>query len=307
MYADNPHYRRYARMLIDLHRLIADGKVNSPEAYNLREAMEEPEAHLTEAEQLRLNALSGDLSMFHDHEIVDDEAVEKFRGRLFPQLVQDANDGKKWEQLLEVLRSNQPAFTQPSYIAYFRSRAYEELGEFAVAAAFMDEAARREPSEQNYPALAMQLLIRDGRIDEAYRRAKGFVSDSASPARVVLMAAGAITQMSQVSYSPPDLAKTIQAAIQAITAALSRESSAAVRAVGYINLGLLYELVKDNDRAADAFQTVVTRLEPSLLSLSDAIAAKIALLKSGRSDSMEGRMASEKLAGFSYGPLLMAA
>ena len=48
MFADKPQYRQYARMLVDLHALIATGKGNSEEANSLREQMELPEAHLSE-------------------------------------------------------------------------------------------------------------------------------------------------------------------------------------------------------------------------------------------------------------------
>ena len=41
-FADNPDYRKYERLLIDLHHLIADGKGDSDAADAVRDEMDQP-------------------------------------------------------------------------------------------------------------------------------------------------------------------------------------------------------------------------------------------------------------------------
>src|SRR3954447_14587352 len=104
MYSDSRHYREYQQMLVNLHRMIAAGTGDSDEAMDLRERMEQPEAHLSESEMSRLNALSGDLSMIHDREIADPAVVARVTSAELPALLVRAFRRREWDELLALLR-----------------------------------------------------------------------------------------------------------------------------------------------------------------------------------------------------------
>lgn len=170
MFADNVHYREYQRLLVELHALIAAGQNRSPEARKLRDRMELAEANLSEDEIIRLNGLSADLSMTHDREIPDPDVVARVPPQEAPWLIESAFKSGKWEDFLELLRSDASRFLSVDQIAYVRSRAYEALGELAPAVAFMDEAAKRASHNANYRVLALRLLWESKRHQEAIPR-----------------------------------------------------------------------------------------------------------------------------------------
>src|SRR5260221_14303807 len=110
MYADNRHYREYQRMLVKLHMMIAAGDGDSAQAIELRQEMDEPEAHLSEEEAVRLNALSGDLSMTHNREIPDVDVVRRMTAAELPGRLDRAYRGNDWLELLALLRADVSRF-----------------------------------------------------------------------------------------------------------------------------------------------------------------------------------------------------
>jgi hypothetical protein len=101
---------------------------------------------------IRLNALSGDLSMLHDREIPDPDIVGRVPPDEIPRQLIRAQKERDWEKLLALLRTDVSRFLRPEQVAYLRSRAYEALNELAPAVAFMDEAARRVPTSASFRA-----------------------------------------------------------------------------------------------------------------------------------------------------------
>ena len=77
MDSDNKYFREYQQMVVKLHTLIAAGDGDSDFAVEVRQEIAEPEAHLSQEEVVRLNALPGDLSMFHGREIPDPEVIRR--------------------------------------------------------------------------------------------------------------------------------------------------------------------------------------------------------------------------------------
>jgi tetratricopeptide (TPR) repeat protein len=257
MYADNRHYREYQRMLVKLHALIAAGAGDSAQAVELRQEMDEPEAHLSEEEAVRLNALSGDLSMTHDREIPDADVVRRVAAAEIPVRLERAYRGNNWSELLALLRADVSRFLLPEQVAYMRSRAYEALDEMAPAVAFMDEAARRNPANANYPALAMELLLKDQRYSEAYTRAKAYLANSATPNRLVLMAGGVVSRQAQQDNPPQDILAAATQAIDRIERALPGENLPHVLVAALGALGLLAARVGDRSKAESALQRAI--------------------------------------------------
>jgi tetratricopeptide (TPR) repeat protein len=300
MYADNRHYREYQRMLVKLHSLIAQGTGDSAEAIELRQAMEEPEQHLSQEQMVRLNSLSGDLSMMHDREIPDLCVVSRLPPDEIPARLYAAYQRRDWEEVLALLRADVSGFLRPDQVAYMRSRAYEALEELAPAVAFIDEADRRAPGSPNYRALAMQLLWKDARYDEAYDRARSYLTDSATPSRLLLAAAGIVSQRGQQDHVPVDIVPMANRAIERLEGALSSESSPAVLFAAHVASGLLAALVKDGTKAESALTQAIdiqAGTEGQVIARG-LLMAERGLIRGGHIQSTEARNLARQLAHF---------
>lgn len=296
MFADRVQYREYERLLVDLHALIATNRGDDDEAMAVRDRMEQVEADLTDSEILRLNALSGDLSMTHDREIPDLEVVARVPADQLPTLLSEAYQRSDWELFLEYLRAPIP-FLSLGQIAYMRARAYAELGEFAPAVAFMDEAARRNPSNPNFPALALEQLWSDRRYDEAYGRAARYLSEARTPARLVLVAAGIVSRLAKTLFAPPDLAARATAALDRIELAAGEESSPSIRFAGFGTLGLIAAHIGYPDRAARAIERALAMDDVvDRAVLRGLLLEELGAIRGGPTTNLGGQERSRKLA-----------
>lgn len=290
------HYHQYERMLVDLHAMIAAGKGDTDRAMELRERMEALAARLSEAETSRLNALSGDLSMTHDREIPDAQVVASAPAAGVSLMIAEAYEQGRWERLLQLLRADVSSFLKPEQLAYLRSRAYEKLGEWAPAIAFMDEAIRRNGKKVNYQALALELLWSDDRYDEAYSRAKGYLHDAATADRLVLMAAGILSRLAQQDHPPSDLAAVAGNALARIEQAIPVETDPAIRSAAQVSLGLLAEYVGDNFRAGSTLQNALDELDMAQFQTLGMVRLKLEFLRGGNWKTPESRAVSRTLA-----------
>lgn len=298
MYSDHRHYREYQRMLVQLHAMIAAGHGESAEAVRLREDMEEPEGRLSQDEVVRLNALSGDLSIIHDSEIPDPNVVQRVPAAELPMRLVLAYRRADWEELLALLRADVSRFLRPEQIAYMRSRAYEALDELSPAVAFMDEAARRSLASANFRALSMELLWKDEQYEEAYARATHYLADSATPARLVLMAGGIVSRRTQQDHAPADIAAVAAQAIDRLERALPSETAPAILFAGHGALGLIAARVGDQARAEAALKQAIdieARTEMQLTARGLLI-DELDLIRAGRLQSTEERSLARQLA-----------
>ena len=298
MYADNRHYREYQRMLVRLHAMIAGGEEGSKQAAVLRQEMEEPESRLSSDEILRLNALSGDLAMIHGREIPDPDVVRRVPAAEMPDRLRRAFEREDWNEMLTLLRADVSKWWRPDQVAYMRSRAYLALDELAPAIAFMDQAARRNDSHADYPALAMELLWKDQEYDEAYRRAKNYLSNSATPPRLVLRAGTIVSRYAERDHAPIDIDAVVAQAVQRMDHALPQESAAGVLFAGYATLGLLAARMKDRDRAEAAFVKALEFDVPTehWLSARALVIAELEMIQGGELQSPAERALARQLA-----------
>jgi tetratricopeptide (TPR) repeat protein len=298
MYADSRHYREYQRMLVALHALIAAGAGDSDKAVALRQDMEEPEAHLSQQEAVRLNALSGDLSMTHKREIPDPDIVCSVPAAELPHRLARAYQRKNWDELLSLLRADVSSFLRQEQVAYMRARAYEALDELAPAVAFMDEAARLAAANSNFPALAMELLCKDERYDEAYARAKRYLANPSTPSRLVLMAGGIVARQAQQDHVPADITIIAAQAIDHMERAIPNEKSPAILFAGYGALGLLAARVGDQSKAEMVLKNAID-VEASTekqLTARGLLIAELELIRSGLLRSVQERAMARELA-----------
>lgn len=291
MFADHFHYREYQRLLVELHALIAAGKNQSLEARDLRHRMEQVEAHLSEDEIVRLNALSADLSMTHDREIPDPDVAARILAEDVPRLVESSYRSGKWENVLEQLRAGVSHLWRPDQIAYSRSRAYEGLSELAPAVAFMDEAARRAPNNDKYRALALRLLWESKRYQEAYDRARGYLADPTINSRLILMSGGIVAQRSIRPPEPPDLKAVSTRAVSRIRQALGQETSPTLIFAALVAVGLLAVQADDTSSAVDAFRKALeleTTSDEQVTS-SWLLSNELEMVRSGKAKTVEER------------------
>ena len=308
MTANQIHYRQYERLLVDLHLMIASGTGDSDQAMELRERMESTAAHLSESEVSRLDALSGDLSMIHNREIPDAQVVARVPSKDLPLLVANAYQQGVWEEMLQLLRADVSSFLKPEQLAYLRSRAYEKLGEWAPAIAFMDEAVGWNSQNVNYQALAMELLWNDNRYDEAYARAKDYLNAPKISDRLVLMAAGILSRLAQRDHPPSDLATVAQNALARIEQAIPGENDPSIRSAAHVSMGLLAEYVSDDSRATTALQKALDEPNNAQFQAIGVVQVKLDSLRKRKRNTPESRALSRTLAEvYAPGKVLQAA
>lgn len=173
VFADNPHYVEYETRLKELHHLIAEGKGDSDEADEVRDAMDLPYRHLTREEVDRLRGLSADLYM-----LADDEIFERFDGTQeeLRAAIQDAWKKQEWENLLKLLRKG-PNYLSREGLASLRATAYQGLGHLDTALAFEEYAARLNPQDADRKILILDLLYRLNLREEAMVQARSIIAD----------------------------------------------------------------------------------------------------------------------------------
>lgn len=127
-------YTEYAKLILQLHDLIASGKSDTEEAEAVRERMDDFYYHrLTESELKSLSSVSGDLYLLTDEDIyiaTKPEQREEFRKDL-----SFAIKTKNWGKVLDLLRYD--LLISRKLIAYFRARAYREKLPF-IAERFLE-------------------------------------------------------------------------------------------------------------------------------------------------------------------------
>jgi tetratricopeptide (TPR) repeat protein len=301
MFVDNQDYREYQLLLVKLHELIARRQNQSPEARDLRQRMEQIEPQLSEDEIARLNALSADLSMIHGREIPDPDVCARVLPEEVPSLITFAYRDRNWNEVLELLRAGaQLPSLSVDRIAYMRARAYGELGELVPAVAFMDEAARREPTNANYRALALQLLWKSRRYPEAYSRAQDYLADSTSKTRIVLMSGCIVAQQSMKPPEPLDLKTAVATAILRLKQELPQETSPNLAFAGYVALGLLSVQLDDATSAADAFRKAlgVEATSDGQIASIWTLSKELELLRRGEAKTVEERSNAQQLVNF---------
>jgi hypothetical protein len=162
----------------------------------------------------------------------------------------------------------------------------------------MDEAARRATQNENYPALAMELLWADSQFDEAYARAKLFVSEAGARPRIVLMAGGIICRRAHQDDVPRDISAVVTQAIDPLRVAVRNTSEPALLLLGHGVLGLLAAYAGDQAEAETALQnaTAIEAQDARQLAAQTLLAQEIAIIRAGNMQTLEGRSIARNLA-----------
>ena len=174
LFTDNPYFNEYETRLRQLHRLIAEGKGNTEEADEVRDAMDTPWLHLTEAEVARLDGLSADLYMLQNREVFEpSDGRSKIQ---IGQAIYAAVKQEKWKEALVLMRK--PNSIPRAKVATYRVAAYEALGQTDAALMFLRYLITLDPSHPVLKAVELSLLKRTHRLEEAEQKATAYLNDA---------------------------------------------------------------------------------------------------------------------------------
>jgi hypothetical protein len=136
-----------ARLLRELHTLIAAGRGDTDEAEVIRDTMDPLWGLMTKRERSRITGLSEDLHMLAaggaKKADMTPEELERWRAEAKEAVTQLlAGDA---DAALTFLRRPSPTALSPKVIPFLQARAWESLGDPEVALMFLKEAERHDP------------------------------------------------------------------------------------------------------------------------------------------------------------------
>jgi hypothetical protein len=165
-----PPAKAYARLLVQLHGLLAEGKGDTDEADAIRDQMDGPGYALTADEDARLGGLSEDLYALAEGGAKPNTASSGEKVQWANEL-KEAHAEQNWDRVLELLR--RPLHeSPPGMIPFMQARCWEKLGYLEIALLFIQESARQNPDEYR---VCLPPLERVGRTSEAYSVANDLV------------------------------------------------------------------------------------------------------------------------------------
>jgi tetratricopeptide (TPR) repeat protein len=190
-YFGSPSFNLVAKGLLELHRMIKDGKDDSPEAEFVRDALDAPLNALNRIEKERAQWLSEDLYS------VSEPATETTPRELIPQaqqqLYEEANEARKnreWDRALMLLRRLRE-FISPALLSCLRGSIWFDAGNPDIAVVFYRHASESDLSNANYRAAYMQAL-EETDPDAARKLARDILSDDEKHAPIVIARAAYI-------------------------------------------------------------------------------------------------------------------
>ncbi len=186
----SPSFQRVARGLVDLHRLIAAGKEDSPEAESVRDAMDAPWFVLDPAEKERAQWLSEDLYSISDPPSTTDQREMNAEAQQQFNEAMEAFQEREWDRSLALLRRCQDCIS-PALLSYLRGRIWSGAGHPEVASVFHGHAARKDPTRANYLAIYLAVLT-EVDPEEASRLAGEVLADEGKYAPIVVSRAAQI-------------------------------------------------------------------------------------------------------------------
>jgi hypothetical protein len=153
----SPSFKAVAKGLVALHRLIQEGKDDSPEAESVRDALDAPLKALDRVEKERAQWLSEDLySVSESPAAISQELMDPKAQRQLDEAV-EARHNQEWDRALDLLRRCQESIAPP-LLSYLRGTIWLEAGNPEVAAVFLGHASESDPSNANYRTIYMQAL-----------------------------------------------------------------------------------------------------------------------------------------------------
>lgn len=179
-----------AKGLVALHRLIKEGKDDSPEAEAIRDALDAPLKVLSQGEKERAQWLSDDMYS------VSEPSTATTQKAMNPQAQQHLNEAfeerqsGEWDHALELLRQWKE-YISPPLLSYLRGSIWLEAGHPDVAAVFYGHASEGDSSNANFRAVYLHALA-ESDPDAAGELVKQVLSEAEKQAPVVVARAADI-------------------------------------------------------------------------------------------------------------------
>lgn len=212
----SPAYAQFESGTLQLHATIRAGRLNSPEADDLREGLADLWPDMTPEQRQFGNAFSGDLYMLDANagETFEPATDDERSPHQLGMAIKATWDRRDWADALALLRKG-PTFFAPPVFASLRARAYGQLDRPAAALAFVRHARRLDPASATYRMLELEWMMGVGQVTDATSLAWLYALDPGEQANVVLVASGLLIGATRDLDDP-----TAQPAIDRLVSAL---------------------------------------------------------------------------------------
>ena len=147
------HYRHYVELLIELHKLMRDGRSETNEADEIRDQMDEPWYGMEPAEVERSKGISADLASLEPDSPYAHPVTGGIRSAQVAQTINAARASSEYEGILQTLRDRSESVSADR-AAFLRGWCYEHLGEPEVAELFYQHAAKLDRENDLYAVFA---------------------------------------------------------------------------------------------------------------------------------------------------------
>lgn len=150
-------FKRVARGLVALHRLMREGKDDSPEAESIRDGLDAPLRVLNPTEKNRSQWLSEDLYSVGEPPAPPEQYVLNPQAQRQLKEAIEARDAGEWDRALALLRPLKDSIA-PALLSFLRGAIWLEAGYPEVAAVFYEHAAESDPTNAKYQVAYMHAL-----------------------------------------------------------------------------------------------------------------------------------------------------
>jgi tetratricopeptide (TPR) repeat protein len=255
----SPSYLATVRGTHELHRLIAEGKEDGPEAEAIRDASDGPWEALSETERARARWVAEDLYSLYEEPPARQEMTSDAQARL--NEVYEARERGEWDLSLQLLRTWR-AYFDPFLVSYLRGTIWLDAGDPATAALFFQHAHKLNPGDPIHLAMFLYALsIADP--PAALTEAENVLRDYRKFSPVVYVRAADIKFMSARLLSEAErnqiflsIEPVLKEAIHiAETESQKVDGSTVVMALGLLGVG--YEFLGRWQDAVDQYSTAL--------------------------------------------------
>jgi tetratricopeptide (TPR) repeat protein len=185
-------FRRCARLLQELHRLIAAGRDEGEEAEALRAEMDPLWYAMSEEERDRIRGLTEDLYVLAEGGAKQAPMSPEEKAGWSAEattVLSGMFAGRDVDAALKFLRRPVPDDRPRYIIPFLQARCWDRLGEGEIALLFLKEAERVEP---RHAVLVLNLLERLARTEEAMKYAERIIANPHSSGEELYQAAATL-------------------------------------------------------------------------------------------------------------------
>lgn len=151
----SPSYLATVRGTHALHRLIAEGKDDSPEADAIRDASDGPWEALSETERDRARWVAEDLYSIYEEPPAGLQMTREAQSGL--NAAYEAKQKGEWDKALALLREWR-AYVDAALLSYLRGSIWYDAGDRATAALFFQHAYKLDPNNLSNAAMFLSSL-----------------------------------------------------------------------------------------------------------------------------------------------------